>query len=154
MSETERERAERTQDRLFHDAMRSDAALSLSCSLGRRQLWSFLSLTPRLPLPLPLPLVLFFVVASCFYCHSGSVVMTKLGPGKIKRYKKRSRCFVVNLDWKMGNGKPVRAYLQPTDIVVLEVGTINVNVRAQAPLPKTCVLERLLCVAHSTPCTV
>lgn len=47
--------------------------------------------------------------------------MTKMGPGKIKRYKKRSRCFVVNLDWKLGNGKPVKAYLQPNDIVVLEV---------------------------------
>ena len=51
----------------------------------------------------------------------GTAVMTQMGPGRIKRYKKRSRCFVVNLDWKMGNGKPVKAYLQPNDIVVLEV---------------------------------
>lgn len=49
--------------------------------------------------------------------------MTPLGPGKMKRYKKRTRCFVVNLDWTMGNGKPVRAYLQPNDIVVLEVSS-------------------------------
>lgn len=28
---------------------------------------------------------------------------------------------MVNLDWKMGNGKPVKAYLQPNDITVLEV---------------------------------
>lgn len=53
--------------------------------------------------------------------------MTELGPGKIKRYKKRSRCFVVNLDWKLGNGKPVKAYLQPNDIVVLEVRTVYHN---------------------------
>lgn len=47
--------------------------------------------------------------------------MTQMGPGKIKRYKKRSRCFVVNLDWKMSNGKPVKSYLQPKDMVMLEV---------------------------------
>lgn len=50
--------------------------------------------------------------------------MTPFGPGRIKRYKKRSRCFVVNLDWKMGNGKPVKAYLQPNNIVVLQVGVV------------------------------
>ena len=47
--------------------------------------------------------------------------MTTFGRGEIKRYKKRSRCFVVNLDWRMGSGKPVKAYLQPNDIEILEV---------------------------------
>lgn len=47
--------------------------------------------------------------------------MTKFGPGNIKRYKKRSRCFVVNLDWRLGSGKRVKAYLQPNDIEILEV---------------------------------
>lgn len=54
-------------------------------------------------------------------CVRGAAVKTPFGPGKIKRYKKRSRCFVVNLDWTMGNGKSAKAYMQPTDIVVLEV---------------------------------
>lgn len=53
--------------------------------------------------------------------NRGTAVMTKFGRGRIKRYKKRSRCFVVNLDWKMGSGKPVKAYLQPNDIEILEV---------------------------------
>ncbi|CAM9868466.1 unnamed protein product, partial [Ectocarpus sp. 12 AP-2014] len=50
----------------------------------------------------------------------GTAVMTKFGPGNIKRYKKRSRCFVVNLDWRLGSGKRVKAYLQPNDIEILE----------------------------------
>ena len=57
----------------------------------------------------------------------GTAVMTQMGPGRIKRYKKRSRCFVVNLDWKMSNGKPVKAYLQPNDIVMLEVREADVH---------------------------
>ncbi|CAM9536600.1 unnamed protein product [Pylaiella littoralis] len=50
----------------------------------------------------------------------GTPVMTKFGPGKIKRYKKRSRCFVVNLEWKLRSDEPVKAYLQPNNIVILE----------------------------------
>lgn len=65
-------------------------------------------------------LVLFISLVVCV-CVRGAAVKTPFGPGKIKRYKKRSRCFVVNLDWTMGNGKSVKAYMQPADIVVLEV---------------------------------
>lgn len=67
-----------------------------------------------------------FVIVSAMHSvrDRGTPVMTEFGRGKIKRYKKRSRCFVVNLDWRMGSGKPVKAYLQPNDIEILEVRQI------------------------------
>lgn len=63
------------------------------------------------------------------FATRGTPVMTKFGPGKIKRYKKRSRCFVVNLEWKLRSGEPVKAYLQPNNIVILEV---RLQIQAQS----------------------
>lgn len=81
--------------------------------------------------------------------------MTKFGRGEIKRYKKRSRCFVVNLDWKMRSGKPVKAYLQPNDIEILEVRRLLPRHRTKyealvevAHAWNICILVR---VAHAGP---
>lgn len=88
------------------------------------------ALLPSRPIQMKNLTIVFVFALHCshnfsfgYYVNSGSPVMTPMGRGTVKRYKKRSRCFVINLDWKMSNGKPVKAYLQPNYITVLEVRT-------------------------------
>ncbi|CAM9143702.1 unnamed protein product [Phaeothamnion confervicola] len=50
----------------------------------------------------------------------GACVMTPMGPGRFQRYRQRTRCFIVFLDWTLADGQPVVAYLHPDAVTVLE----------------------------------
>jgi hypothetical protein len=46
----------------------------------------------------------------------GARVCTPMGTGRVHRFRKRTRCFVIHLDWGVGlmrGGAPVRGYFQP-----------------------------------------
>lgn len=53
----------------------------------------------------------------------GARVETPMGPGIVHRLRKRTRCFIVHMEWggtQMRGGAPVKGYFQPESLIVLD----------------------------------